>query len=87
MLTAAGFNCFQPDGAYYIMTDIGRFGYASDVAFVRNLIEKVGVAAVPGSSFFSRPELGANYVRFCFCKKPETLSAAAERLQAGLVLA
>jgi aspartate/methionine/tyrosine aminotransferase len=84
-LTAAGFRCFQPSGAYYVMTDISSFGYPDDVTFVRHLINTVGVAAVPGSSFFSRPELGRNYVRFCFCKKPETLAAAGERLRAGRI--
>jgi aminotransferase len=84
-LTAAGFRCFQPAGAYYVMTDISGFHYPDDVAFVRHLINQVGVAAVPGSSFFSRPELGRNYVRFCFCKRPETLAAAGERLRAGRI--
>jgi aspartate/methionine/tyrosine aminotransferase len=83
ILTDAGFRCFRPTGAYYIMTDISGFGYPDDVQFVRHMIDKVGLAAVPGSSFFSRPELGKNYVRFCFCKKPETLAAAAARLQSG----
>jgi aminotransferase len=65
------------------MTDISGFGFPDDVQFVRHMIDKVGLAAVPGSSFFSRPELGKNYVRFCFCKKPETLEAAAGKLRAG----
>ncbi len=80
ILTAAGIPFHVPKGAYYILADISKFGFESDVAFTRFLIETVGVACVPGSSFFSRPELGHNYVRFCFCKKPETLQAAAERL-------
>lgn len=84
ILTEAGFRCFRPAGAYYVMTDISAFGFADDVSFVRNLIDVVGLAAVPGSSFFSRAELGSQYVRFCFCKKPETLAAAAERLRAGV---
>jgi len=82
-LTAAGFRCFRPSGAYYVMTDISGFGFPDDVTFVRHMINEVGVAAVPGSSFFSRPELGKNYVRFCFCKRPETLAAAGERLRKG----
>ena len=65
------------------MTDISAFGFPDDVTFVRHMINNVGLAAVPGSSFFSRPELGKNYVRFCFCKKPETLAAAGERLAAA----
>jgi len=80
ILTAAGFRCFRPAGAYYVMTDIAEFGFADDVAFVRHLINQVGLAAVPGSSFFSRAELGKHFVRFCFCKKAETLDAAGERL-------
>lgn len=83
ILTAAGFSCFRPAGAYYIMTDISGFGFPDDMQFVRHLINTVKLAAVPGSSFFSRPELGKNYVRFCFCKKPETLAAAGERLRAA----
>jgi aspartate/methionine/tyrosine aminotransferase len=81
VLQNAGFNTFSPDGAYYIMTDISGFGFANDVEFTRHLIREVGVACVPGSSFFSVPERGAQQVRFCFCKKDETLQLAAERLQ------
>ncbi|HEY0322231.1 MAG TPA: aminotransferase class I/II-fold pyridoxal phosphate-dependent enzyme [Pyrinomonadaceae bacterium] len=80
VLEQAGFQTFRPDGAYYIMTDIRHFGFSSDVEFTRHLIREVGVACVPGSSFYSRPELGAQQVRFCFCKRDETLLAAAERL-------
>ena len=79
-LEKAGFRTFRPDGAYYIMTDISNFGFKSDVEFTRHLIREVGVACVPGSSFYSRPELGAQQVRFCFCKRDETLHAATERL-------
>jgi len=81
VLQDAGFKTFSPDGAYYIMTDISGFGFANDVEFTRHLIREVGVACVPGSSFFSVPERGAQQVRFCFCKKDETLQLAAERLQ------
>src|SRR5688500_11077820 len=81
VLEQAGFGVFSPDGAYYIMTDISRFGFANDVDFTRHLIRDVGVACVPGSSFYSVPERGAQQVRFCFCKKDETLMLAAERLQ------
>jgi len=80
MLERAGFRCSRPSGAYYIMADISGFGFRNDVEFVRHLVEKVGVAAVPGSSFFEHPEDGANWVRFCFPKKYETLKAAEERL-------
>lgn len=81
VLNDAGFKTFVPDGAYYIMTDISAFGFADDVEFTRHLIRDVGVACVPGSSFYSVPERGQQQVRFCFCKKDETLSLAAERLQ------
>jgi aminotransferase len=81
VLTDAGFKTYAPDGAYYIMTDISAFGFADDVEFTRHLVREIGVACVPGSSFYSRPELGAQQARFCFCKKDETLEAAAERLQ------
>ena len=62
------------------MTDISSFGFDDDVSFARHLVAEVGVAVVPGSSFYSRPELGKSQVRFCFCKRDETLNAAAERL-------
>jgi aminotransferase len=81
VLEAAGFQVFRPDGAYYIMVDISAFGFRDDIEFTRFLVREIGVACVPGSSFYSRPELGARQVRFCFCKKDETLDAAAERLQ------
>jgi aspartate/methionine/tyrosine aminotransferase len=80
-LTAAGFRPFRPEGAYYILCDISDFGFPDDVAFVRHMIETVGVAAVPGSSFFADPADARNLVRFCFCKKEETLRAAVERLR------
>src|ERR1700722_19843528 len=80
-LGQAGFRCFRPEGAYYIMTDIGDFGYPDDVSFVRHMIEKVGVAAVPGSSFFSDSNAGARLIRFCFCKKYETLVEGGNRLR------
>lgn len=81
VLEEAGFRCYKPDGAYYIMTDISRFGFANDVEFTKYLISEIGVAVVPGSSFYSRPELGAQQIRFCYCKREETLQAAAERFQ------
>ncbi|MGH9582629.1 MAG: pyridoxal phosphate-dependent aminotransferase, partial [Bryobacteraceae bacterium] len=81
ILTNAGFRCFFPKGAYYIMCDISQFGFPDDVAFCRHLVEDIGVAAVPGSSFFFDPAHGSHLVRFCFAKKRETLEAAAERLQ------
>jgi aspartate/methionine/tyrosine aminotransferase len=79
-LTSAGFRCFQPRGAYYVMTDISAFGFADDIAFTKHLVKEIGVAAVPGSSFYRDPRDGARQVRFAFCKKPETLDEAASRL-------
>jgi len=81
VLEEAGFKCFKPDGAYYIMTDISDFGFEDDLKFTRHLVQDIGVAVVPGSSFYRRPELGAQQVRFCYCKRDETLEAAAQRLQ------
>jgi aminotransferase len=80
MLTRAGFRCSIPKGAYYVMADISGMGRGNDVEFVRDLVERVGIAAVPGSSFFSNPEIGANWVRFCYPKKDETLDEAERRL-------
>jgi aminotransferase len=80
ILEEAGFECFRPRGAYYIMTDITRFGFPDDVSFARDLVQKIGIAVVPGSSFYNDAADGSHQVRFTFCKKEETLSAAAERL-------
>ncbi|HXH50736.1 MAG TPA: aminotransferase class I/II-fold pyridoxal phosphate-dependent enzyme [Terriglobia bacterium] len=79
-LEEAGFKCFKPYGAYYIMTDISGFGFPDDIEFTRHLIENVGVAAVPGSSFYSNRSLGSQQIRFTFCKKEATLDEAARRL-------
>ena len=67
------------------MADISGFGFPDDVRFARHMVEDVGVAVVPGSSFFSRPELGAHLVRFAFCKRLGTLREAGERLRAAFV--
>jgi len=80
-LSSAGFKCFRPRGAYYVMTDISAFGYKDDVSFAKHLVQDVGIACVPGSSFYRDPRDGAKQVRFAFCKKPETLDEAARRLQ------
>jgi aminotransferase len=79
-LAEAGFRLHEPDGAYYVMTDIAGLTSDDDVTFARRLIHDPGVAAVPGSSFFSRPELGRTKLRFAFPKRLETLRAASERL-------
>ncbi len=80
-LDEAGFRIYHPHGAYYIMTDVKHFGVSDDVAFAIQLVEKYGVATVPGSSFYSRSSLGTTKVRFCFPKKRETLELAAEKLK------
>ncbi len=79
-LEAAGFRAFAPHGAYYVMTDISGFGFDDDVAFARHLVAKVGVAAVPGSSFFADPAAGRQRLRFQFARRRETLEAAVDRL-------
>ena len=81
VLTEAGFRCFRPRGAYYVMTDISGFSYPDDLAFTKYLVKEIGVAAVPGSSFYRDPRDGARQVRFAFCKKDETLDEAARRLR------
>ncbi|NWG02590.1 MAG: aminotransferase class I/II-fold pyridoxal phosphate-dependent enzyme [Syntrophaceae bacterium] len=80
-LDEAGFRIYRPHGAYYIMTDVKHFGVSDDVAFAIHLVEKFGIATVPGSSFYSRSSLGATKVRFCFPKKRKTLELAAEKLR------
>jgi aspartate/methionine/tyrosine aminotransferase len=79
-LEAAGFRTFRPRGAYYCMTDISGFGFPDDRAFARHLVAEAGVAAVPGSSFYSDPGAGRQRLRFHFARRRETLEAAVERL-------
>jgi len=89
ILSSSGFTVYKPRGAYYIMTDISRFQFpqndprfvseTKDVAFAKYLVQEIGVACVPGSSFYNNPQDGASQVRFTFCKKEETLAAAEER--------
>ena len=80
ILAQAGLKCFTPRGAYYIMTDISAFGFANDVEFARYLVKEIGVAGVPGSSFYRNPADGAQQLRFTFCKKESTLAEASRRL-------
>jgi aminotransferase len=80
-LEEAGFRTFRPAGAYYVMTDISGFGFDDDVAFARWLVAGVGVAAVPGSSFYSDPAAGRQRLRFHFARRRATLEAAVERLR------
>lgn len=79
-LERAGFRCFQPHGAYYIMTDVSAFGFPDDVEFARYLVREIGVAVVPGSSFYRDPALGTQQVRFAFCKTEATLDKALRRI-------
>ena len=84
-LTRAGFAAWTPAGAYYILTDVGehlrRYRIADDHAFAMFLVKEVGVATVPGSSFYAHAELGRTKIRFCFPKTDEVLKEAGERLQ------
>ena len=80
VLQQSGFRVYQPHGAYYIMTDIAGLGWNDDIAFAQWMIDEAGIAVVPGSSFYRRPERGRTKVRFCYCKKPETLMLAKELL-------
>jgi aminotransferase len=80
ILEAARFRVHKPLGAYYVMTEIDALGWDDDLAFVRHLVEHVGVAAVPGSSFYNDPADGRRQVRFAFCKQDATLDEAERRL-------
>ena len=79
-LNRAGFKSVRPEGAYYILCDFSALSDLSDTEFAHQLVVEKGVASVPGSSFFSRPELGRHLVRFAFCKTEPVLSEAARRL-------
>jgi aspartate/methionine/tyrosine aminotransferase len=80
-LRAAGLTFTEPEGAYYVMTDISSVGGTDDTEFVRRMIREVGVSAIPGSSFYSPRERGRTKVRFMFAKRDETLHRAGERLR------
>ena len=82
ILRDAGFDVSPPAGTYFIMAGIEPLGFDDDVAFCRYLTSEIGVAAIPPSAFYSETHkaLGKGYARFVFCKKPETLQRAAERL-------
>ncbi len=79
-LRAAGFQVYEPEGTYFITTDIAPFGDEDAYAFCRALPERCGVAAVPNSVFYDDPEAGRSQVRFTFCKKDEVLEEAVTRL-------
>jgi aspartate/methionine/tyrosine aminotransferase len=80
-LVRAGFTLQEPEGAYYVMADFSALSDFPDDKFSEWLTQEIGVAPVPGSSFYSRPELGRTLVRFAFCKTDEMLKEAVERLQ------
>jgi len=81
-LISAGFKCILPEGAYYILADISELaGEMDDVEFAKYLVKEVGVASVPGSSFYTDTEMGRTKVRFTFSKQDSTLREAAERLE------
>jgi aminotransferase len=80
-LRAAGFKAYSPSGAYYIMTEISTFAAEDDRKFAKRLVHEIGVASVPGSSFYSQPGGGSQQIRFAFCKKLETLHCAIENLR------
>jgi aminotransferase len=79
-LKGAGLHCWMPQGAYYIMADVGELGFSDDFEAATFFLDKVGVAPVPGSSFYHRAELGRRMLRFTFSKSDQTLAAAAGRL-------
>ena len=84
-LEQAGFVTWKPSGAYYILTDVGHFMKAlrlpDDAAFAMWMVKELGVATVPGSSFYAHPELGRTKIRFCFPKTDDVLREAGQRLQ------
>ncbi len=80
-LEELGFEAWWPQGAYYVMTDFRAFGDEDDTAFAMRLVREIGVAVVPGSSFYAYPDRGRTQVRFAFCKREETLREAVARLQ------
>jgi N-succinyldiaminopimelate aminotransferase len=80
-LARIGFAVSPPAGTYFACAGFHAFGFDDDRAFVRHLIEHVGVAAIPPSVFYDHPEHGRSYVRFAFCKRPETLERAVQRLE------
>lgn len=80
ILDHVGIPYFVPQGAYYVLADISHFGFDSDTEFTYHLIKNIGVAAVPGSSFFHHQEQGKSLIRFCFSKRSHTLQTAQDRL-------
>jgi aminotransferase len=83
-LSQVGLACHPPEGAYYVMAGIRPAGFQDGDALCRRMVEHARVAAVPGSSFFHEKPAGAAWIRFCFCKKYETLEEAGQLLCEGL---
>ena len=83
-LKSVGFEVYEPEGTYFVMVDHTPFGFESDVAFCKYLIEEVGITAIPPSVFYTNPEGGKNLVRFAFCKDEQTLRDAVELLKTKL---
>jgi N-succinyldiaminopimelate aminotransferase len=81
VLSDVGLHVLWPEGTYYVTVDIGDLGFVDDLDFCRYLTTQVGVAAIPESSFYEERRGGLDLVRFCFCKKEETLTEAAKRLK------
>ncbi len=79
-LREAGFEAYDPEAAYYIMTDFSAFGFSDDTEFAHYLVKEIGVAGVPGTSFFHRRELGRTKIRFNFAKYDDVLREAGRRL-------
>ena len=79
-LTSVGFDVFRPSGTYFVTADVRPLGYDDGVTFCRDLPKRAGVVAIPHSVFYDNVDVGRPLVRFAFCKKIETLDAAAERL-------
>jgi len=80
-LQKLGFKVYVPEGTYYVLVDITPLGFDDDLVFCRMLPEKAGVAAIPCSVFWNNRRRGRNLVRFCFCKKDETLGEGIRRLK------
>jgi aminotransferase len=79
-LRDAGFRCTPPAGSYYVLADFSDLSSLNDIEFSESLTRNIGVAVVPGSSFYSSPELGRKLVRFAFCKTVDLLEEAVQRL-------
>jgi N-succinyldiaminopimelate aminotransferase len=80
VLVETGLEAAEPMGSYFILAGIEQFPHPDALEFSRYLVREIGVAVIPPDTFYLHPEYGQKLVRFCFCKKWETLEAAAERL-------